>query len=74
MTNDSTTASIDNTDTPSCPLITTASGSGQRRQPTVVDDAPPDWEWEDWAAGFWSSEPHALAGDYPPSENARPRP
>lgn len=59
----------DRADTAKPPLITTVSRPRQRSpRPTVVDDAPPDWEWEDWAARFWASEPHARTDDDAPGD------
>jgi hypothetical protein len=61
---DDPTANRDSAEMPTSPLITTVDRHRQRHhRPTVVDDAPPDWEWEDWAARFWASEPHALADE-----------
>ena len=61
MINDMPAVSSDPADTANPPLITAVNRSRQRRhRPTVVDDAPWDWEWEDWAGRFWASEPHAL--------------
>jgi hypothetical protein len=64
MSNDPPVVSSDPVDMANSPLITAVNRSRRRRhRPTVVDDAPSDWEWEDWAGRFWASEPHALSGD-----------
>ena len=58
------TANSDRADAPSLLLGATVRRQRPRRYPpTVVDDAPPDWEWEDWAARFWASEPRVLTDD-----------
>jgi len=64
MINDLTAASDDRAETADPLLIATVNPLRQRlHRPTVIDDAPQDWEWEDWAARFWAGEPHALADD-----------
>jgi hypothetical protein len=69
MVND-LTANPDRADTPDPPSITTVHRQSQRRhRPTAVDDAAPDWEWEDWAARFWASEPHASTDDDPSGDH-----
>ena len=70
MINDLTAASDDRADTADRPLITAVNRPRQRLHwPAVIDDAPPDWEWEEWAARFWASEPHAQTDDNASSDD-----
>lgn len=70
MMNDLMADGADRADTSNPPLITTFNRPRKRRHPpALVDDAPPDWEWEDWAARFWASEPHARTSDYPRADS-----
>ena len=68
MINDQPAASAGFADAPDSPLTTTVNRPRQRHRPTVVDDSPSDWEWEDWAARFWASEPRAVTGEDPWSD------
>lgn len=64
MINNRAAASTDAADTVSPPSSTTVNRPRRRcHRPTVVDDAPPDWEWEDWAARFWGNERPSFADD-----------
>jgi hypothetical protein len=66
MAKDVTVASTESADVPKPRPVTTVNRPRRRRhRPTIVDDAAPDWEWEDWAARFWDSEPHVFTGDDP---------